>query len=47
MQAAGCDLNAAPWVLDSFDWELDRGMLAILTRHPMDESGAADAAAPS
>ena len=39
MQAAGYDLDAAPWVLDSFDWELDAGMLDILARYAIDESG--------
>ena len=39
MKAAGYDLAAAPWVLDSFDWALDAIMLAILTRYAIDESG--------
>lgn len=38
MQAAGYDLHAAPWVLHSFAWELDAGMLALLTRYAIDES---------
>ena len=38
MQAAGYDLDAAPWVLDSFDWELDATMLDILARHRINGS---------